>query len=158
MAHETVRLEKVPPHLAFTLVNMTFPAFFAENFSGLILVQMHTIFNIHCDGQFRDRVCRIIRKDLNCLGYAACFAPDINRHINLAALPWSQMTLTSHHRSAASGSLEFVYDKLLITRVGKFEYMFDLSFLRDRSEIKIRLTEAYRWLSIGRRCNEEQTT
>ena len=44
--------------------------------------------------------------------------------------------------------MEFVYDKLLITRIGKFEYMFDLIFLPDRSEIKIKLTEAYSGLSI----------
>lgn len=53
--------------------------------------------------------------------------------------------------------MEFVYDKLLITRIGKFEYMLDLVLLPDRSEIVINLTETYRGLGIGRRCNEEQT-
>ena len=91
MAHETIRFKQVPAQFALALVNMTAPAFFAEYFSGLILVQMHEVFNIHRDGQFRDRVCRIVTIDLNCLGDAACFASDINRDIDLAPLSRTQM-------------------------------------------------------------------
>jgi len=49
---------------------------------------MYTIFYIHLDGQFRDRVFRVVRIDLNRLGYTTCPAPGINRHIYLSPLSW----------------------------------------------------------------------
>jgi hypothetical protein len=52
--------------------------------------------------------------------------------------------------------MEFVYHKLLIACIGKFEYMFDLIFLPDCSEIVGKLVKTYRGLGIGKRCNEEQ--
>ena len=88
MTHETVCHEQVPPLLPLTLVNMAVPALFTEYLRCFILVQMYTIFYIHLDGQFRDRVFRVVGIDLNRLGYTTCPAPGINRHMYLSPLSW----------------------------------------------------------------------